>query len=238
MYGGMATGNYTASLLQTPITLSQNGIGMYYAHMMNESLIPRARNKLTYDFLGTDATHLMWIDADIGFNPNDIVSLVKADKDIVCGLYPKKEINWPRVAEAVKDGVPPNELHKHVGSFVVNLVNDEHGKAVNPNELMEIANGGTGFMLVKREVFEYLAEYVPEYKNDMFSAVEDQSKPKTIKEFYATSIDHTSGDRLLSEDYHFCKLARTNGYKIYAAPWVHLTHTGTYIFDGTLQEVR
>ena len=97
MYGGMATGTYTSSLLQTPAVLSQNGIGLYYAHMMNESLIPRARNKLTHDFLGTDATHLMWIDADIGFNPMDIVRMVQADKDIICGVYPKKEINWVEI---------------------------------------------------------------------------------------------------------------------------------------------
>ena len=98
MYGGMATGSYTSSLMQTPITLSQNGIGLYYAHMMNESLVTRARNALTYDFLNSPATHLMWIDADIGFNPMDIVSMVQANKDIICGLYPKKEIHlrlWP-----------------------------------------------------------------------------------------------------------------------------------------------
>ena len=237
MYGGQALGTYTSSLMQVPMAFAQNGMGMYYAHMMNESLIPRARNSLTYDFLDTKAaTHMMWIDADIGFNPHDIVSMIQEDVDIVCGLYPKKEINWPRVAQAVQQGVPPEELHKHVGSFVVNLVNDEHGKAVNPNELMEIANGGTGFMLIKREVIEDLAKYVPEYTNDMFSAVDDQSNPKNIKEFYACSIDATSGNRLLSEDYHFCKLARNNGYKIHVAPWVRLSHTGTYIFDGSLQE--
>ena len=76
---------------------------------------------------------------------------------------------------------------------------------------------------------------MPTYVNDMFSAVDDQSNPRVIKEFYACSIDEESGNRMLSEDYHFCKLARKNGYKIYAAPWVHLSHTGTYIFDGTLQ---
>ena len=66
MYGGMALGTYTSSLMQVPMTFAQNNMGMYYAHMMNESLIPRARNSLTYDFLDTKAaTHMMWIDADI-----------------------------------------------------------------------------------------------------------------------------------------------------------------------------
>ena len=64
----------------------------------------------------------MWIDADIGFNPIDIVSMILADQDIVCGLYPMKAIDWKRVAQAVKDGVPPEELKNHVGAFVVNPI--------------------------------------------------------------------------------------------------------------------
>jgi hypothetical protein len=178
---------------------------------------------------------MMWIDADIGFNPVDIVSMVKADKDIICGLYPKKEIDWNRVSRAVHNGVPPNELKNHVGSFVVNLADGQEKQIVNNQEPFEIANGGTGFMLIKREVIEDLATKVPEYTNDMYSAIDDNTKKKYIKELYAVSIDPDSGNRLLSEDYHFCKLARTHGYKIHAAPWVHLSHTGTYIFDGTLQ---
>lgn len=236
MYGGMALGTYTASLMQCPMTFAQNGMGMYYAHMMNESLIQRARNSLTYDFLQSNATHLMWIDADIGFSALDIISMVKADKDIICGLYPKKEIDWNRVHRASQAGVPADQLKHHVGTFVVNLVNGGEKQVVNNQEPFEIANGGTGFMLIKREVLEDLATKVPEYTNDMYSVLDDMEHKKYIKEFYAVSIDPDSGNRLLSEDYHFCKLARTNGYKIWVAPWVHLSHTGTYIFDGTLQQ--
>ena len=69
MYGGMCTGTYTSALMQTPLAFSQAGIQLYYTYMMNESLITRARNSLTYDFLASNATHLMFVDADIGFNP-------------------------------------------------------------------------------------------------------------------------------------------------------------------------
>jgi hypothetical protein len=238
MYGGMATGAYTSSLMQVPLTFAQSKIGLLYAHMMNESLITRARNALVQDFLKyPEATHLMWIDADIGFNANDIISMVKKDVDIICGLYPKKEINWPRVSEAVRAGVADNELKKHVGAYVVNLV-DNKAVTVDVNEISEISNGGTGFMLVKREVFLDLADKVPQYARDMYASTDVVTEPEYIKEFYATSIDEESGNRLLSEDYHFCKLARKNGYKIHMAPWVNLTHTGTYIFDGTLQRIE
>lgn len=236
MYGGMCTGTYTAALMQLPLIFSNAGIQLYFTYMMNESLITRARNSLAHDFLASNATHLMFVDADIGFNPNDIVSMVKRDVDIVCGLYPKKEIHWARVAEAVKNGVPDDQLKDHTGTFVVNLVKEER-QEVRMEELLEIQNGGTGFMLIKREVFEALADKVPEYNNDMYLAIDTERKPKFIKEFFATSIDPDSNNRLLSEDYHFCKLARQHGFKVHAAPWAQLSHTGTYVFSGALQRV-
>ena len=233
MYGGMCTGNYALGLLNMAGICSRHGIELYYAHMQNESLITRARNSLANDFLNTDATHLMFIDADIGFNPQDIVSMVNADKDIICGMYPKKEINWFTVAEAVTKGVDPKDLPNYTGSFVVNLVggvSEQEGKLYEP---MQIENGGTGFMLIKRRVFEALKDKVPTYTNDMMLIVNQDQQKQVIHEFFDTSIDETS-NRLLSEDYHFCKLARKYDFKIYAAPWANLTHTGTYNFSGRL----
>jgi hypothetical protein len=233
MYGGLCVGGYTVGLLNTVQEFMRHGMQLYYAHMMNESLITRARNTLAYDFLDTDATHLMFIDADITFNPADIVSMVNADKDIICGLYPKKEINWKTVAQAVKQGVDYKDLPNYTGSFVVNLVGGVTESTGDVNTPMEIDNGGTGFMLIKREVFETLKPTVPTYTNDMILIVDKNPVKKIIHEFFATSIDEVS-NRLLSEDYHFCKIARQAGFKVYAAPWANLTHSGTYNFSGTL----
>lgn len=227
MYGGLCVGGYTVGLLNSVQEFMRNGMQLYYAHMMNESLITRARNTLAYDFLNTDATHLMFIDADITFNPADIISMVNADKDIICGLYPKKEINWKTVSEAVKSGVEYQDLPNYTGSFVVNLVGDVAQATGDVNEPMEIDNGGTGFMLIKRNVFETLKPRVPTYTNDQILIVDKNPVKKMIHEFFATSIDEVS-NRLLSEDYHFCKIARQAGFKVYAAPWANLTHSGTY----------
>ena len=173
MYGGLCNGAYAVGLLKSVSVFAQTGITMQFAYMMNESLITRARNSLAYDFLQTDCTHMMFIDADIGFNPGDIPLMVESDKDIICGLYPKKEINWPRIEKAVKDGYITQDLHKFVGSFVVNAVGDSvQGSVADP---VEITNGGTGFMLIKREVFEGLADKVPYYLNDMFLSTDDMS---------------------------------------------------------------
>ena len=233
MYGGLCNGNYCMGMVESVQKFGRAGIQMYYSYMMNESLITRARNSMAYDFLSSDAEFLMFIDADIGFDADAIVKMVEADKDIICGLYPKKEINWQMVERAVKEGVDYHDLGAWTGSFVVNLVGDAKSQTGTIGEPMEIANGGTGFMLIKREVFEALKDKVPTYTNDMYMVIDKEPQKKVIHEFFATSIDEES-NRLLSEDYHFCKLARMNGFKVYAAPWARLVHCGAYNFDGQL----
>jgi hypothetical protein len=232
MYGGMCAGYYTQSSLQLSSLLAQKGIGVSFSFMFNESLITRARNGLAHAFLKTEATHLMFIDADIYYNPNDVVSLIEADKPIICGIYPKKEINWDTVERAVKNGVPKEQLKAHTGSFVVNLVDYQGEVTVPINQPVEIFNGGTGFMLIKREVFEQMAPNMPFYVNDVHDLGRQLGEDR-ITEFFATSIEPGT-QRLLSEDYHFCYNWRQQGGKVYAAPWAQLSHIGTYAFDGRL----
>jgi hypothetical protein len=86
-------------------------------------------------------------------------------------------------------------------------------------------------------VFKTLIEKVPTYNNDMFLAVDTERTPKVIHEFFTTSIDKDSGNRLLSEDYHFCKIAREAGFTVWAAPWANLVHCGAYNFSGQLPRV-
>ena len=232
MYGGQCFGLYHQSLIQLNNLLKTTGSECVMSLMMNESLITRARNALTHNFLKTDCTHLMFIDADIRFNPGDIPPMVDANKDIICGIYPKKEINWQSVKDAVDRGVPVDQLKHHTGSFVVNLVEYSPTVTVPINQPVEIWNGGTGFMLIKREVFEQLADKVPSYINDV-TDLSGSIKNDEIKEYFATSIEEGTR-RLLSEDYHFCNIWRKAGGKVWAAPWAQLSHIGTYAFDGQL----
>lgn len=233
MFAGMCTGHYTQSLLMTGSAFTQAGIQMSAMMMFNESLIQRARNGLVKNFLRTDGDYLMFIDADIGWNPGDIMPMIDADKDIICGIYPKKEINWHGVKAAVEAGVPVEHLKHHSGALVVNLV-DYSGTVTVPRvEPLEIWNGGTGFMLIKRSVFEGLKDKVATYTNDVVDLNNTVNPGDMIHEFFAVSIEEGT-NRLLSEDYHFCMLARKHGYKVWAAPWVTLAHIGSYMFEGTL----
>lgn len=233
MYGGMCFGTYTQSLMVFIEIMLQKNIPVLVSMLFNESLIQRARNALVNEFLKSDCTHMLFIDADISFNPHEIAAMFDHDLDILCGIYPKKEINWLTVEEAVKSGVPTKELQYHTGAWVINLVDYQNTVNVPINQPLEIWNGGTGMMLIKREVFENLKEKVPSYVNDVVAVV-DADKPRDrIYEFFATSIEPDT-ERLLSEDYHFCRIWRQAGGKIYAAPWVTLGHSGTYVFSGRL----
>lgn len=233
MYGGMCAGFYTQSIIQLLTTCQANGVDAEFSFMFNESLITRARNSLTHTFLKTDCTHLMFIDSDIRFRADDVIHMIRAEKDILCGIYPKKEINWYSVKAAMDRGVPFDQLKSHTGSFVVNLVNYVGEVTVPINEPVEIFNGGTGFMLIKREVFDKLSDLVPGYSNDVIDLGGQMKQAEPIKEFFTTSIEPGT-NRLLSEDYHFCRIWRESGGQVFAAPWCQLSHIGTYSFEGQL----
>ena len=227
MYGGQCHGVYVQSLLNMVTHFSSLGHKVSCAFMFNESLIPRGRNNMAHQFLQTDADYLFWIDSDIRFKPVDASRMIDADKDIIGGIYPKKEINWGMVKEAAKADKP--NLSNFTGSFVVNLIEAQSNVVVKRDEPCEVAALGTGFMLVKRSVFEKMKEWTPQFANDM-SAYKQGEK---IYAFFETPVDPESG-RLLSEDYHFCHQWRKHGGKVYAAPWCELGHMGTYLFEGTL----
>lgn len=233
MYGGQCYGFYCQSMMMLQLGIQQRGWHMASSFMFNESLIERARNSLAHAFLKTDCTHLLFIDADIRFDAGHVLALFDADKDVICGIYPKKEINWEEVVKATNNGVPIEQLKHHTGSWVVNLVGYEGTVTVPQNEPVEIWAGGTGMMLIKRHVFEQMKEVVPTYKNDVIDLSGTNKPQEAIHQFFACSIEPGT-DRLLSEDYHFCRTWRNMGGKLYAAPWMNLGHVGSYIFEGQL----
>jgi hypothetical protein len=223
MYGGNCFGPYLQSIIRLVKLLDKHGIENDHADIVNESLIPRARNVLVKRFLQTNHTHLLFVDSDIIFDANDVIRMLQADKEVICGIYPKKEVNWDNVAKAAISGVKPDHLKYFVGNPVMNPISG--GEFKDFNTPVKIKNGGTGFMLIKREVFETLEKVVPTF----WSQDEEE-----FSVFFDTSLEkHADGrNDYLSEDYHFCKLWREAGGDVYAAPWVVLEHIGIYSFSG------
>ena len=164
MYGGMNHGLYMKSCLDLQATMGRYGIETKFSFLFNESLITRARNYLVDEFLRTDYTHLLFIDSDIHYNPQDVIALLALDKDVIGGPYPKKSMNWSNIAQAARNhpDMQPKELENLVGEYVFNVVKGTaQFQVTEPLEVMEI---GTGFMMVKRHVFDKMQNEYPNIK--------------------------------------------------------------------------
>jgi hypothetical protein len=240
MYGGMCGGSYTKSTADLASMAAQYGMDVRFYYLFNESLITRARNYLVDEFLRSDCTHLMFIDADIGFDPNDVIALsviaeAGNDKEIVCGPYPKKCIAWEKIKRAVDRGFAdkdPENLEKYVGDYVFN---PKQGSGSIPlDEPVEVLEGGTGFMMIQRSALEKFAAAYPQYNylpDHVRTAHFDGTRE--IMQYFQAEIDPKS-KRYLSEDYWFCQKMWDIDVKTWLCPWMKLQHMGSYVFAGSL----
>jgi len=208
-YGGMLTESTFMSYIKWANTCRQLGIDWTMETMTNESLISRARNTLVAKFLNNpDSTHLMFVDADIGWEPWHLLVLLNRQVDVIGGLYPMKTlpIKW--------------------------VVNGFEGAEEGEDGLQEVSKTGTGFMLVKRDVFEKLNAHpaVKPFANDIGLPKElDQH----LKTYYDTAVRE---NRYYSEDWTFCENWRDLGGKVWVDKRVLLKHSGSYVFDFAAQE--
>ena len=208
-YGGMLTESTFMSYIKWSNAARQLGIDWTMETMTNESLISRARNTLTAKFLhNKDSTHLMFIDADIGWEPWHLMVLLDRQVDVIGGLYPMKSlpVKW--------------------------CVNGFDGAEEGANGLQEVTKTGTGFLLIKRDVFEKLDAHpaVKPFINDIGLPVELNPHMKT---YFDTAVRE---NRYYSEDWTFCENWRDIGGKVWVDKRVLLKHTGTYVFDYAQQD--
>src|ERR1700761_7008095 len=157
-YGGQVTSLYTLSLLNLQRACAEIGVGLSFRLIAGDSLITRARNLAVQQFLAMEeATHLLFIDADIGFAPEQALALLAADKDVCGAVYPLKRLDWDRIRAQAKAGV------QNLASSTLNYVMDfKEGEALPPaGEYFRVKYLGTGFMMVRREVFAQMAERYP-----------------------------------------------------------------------------
>ena len=202
-YGGMLTESTFMSFIKWANTARQLGIDWTLETMVNESLISRARNTLTAKFLDMpEATHLFFVDADIGWEPWHLLVLLNRDVDVIGGLYPMKTmpIKW--------------------------VVNGFEGAEEGSDGLQEVSKAGTGFLLMKKHVFEKMNSHpaVKQYKNDIGL---DPKYDQYLKTYFDTAVRQ---NRYYSEDWTFCENWRDIGGKIWVDKRVLLRHSGSYVF--------
>lgn len=236
-YGGQLMEPYFRSTIKLMTLFNQHQIPLAFGTIANESLVTRARNVLLAYFLNSDYTHLLFIDADIEFSPEDVLKLYAADKDVVVGAYPKKGVAWQRIKENINANptaaLTDKEIAAHGSDYAVNFkfVNRELKSIAVENGLVKLHDAGTGFMMIKREAILKLLKAYPElkYNNDV-----NINNNQINEHFYAlfdTMIDPVDR-RYLSEDYTFCRRWQEIGGDIWLDPSISLNHYGHFCFQG------
>lgn len=209
-YGGMVSEPTMTSLLRFILLAQQAGLNWSLDTMVNESLVTRARNNLMAKMMSNpQATHFMFIDADIRFQPESILMMMACDKDVIGGLYPKKAL-------------PVN--------YVINL----QPQTKIQGDIFTVDTMGTGFLLFKREVYERLIAAHPDTKY-----VDDVGLGKQFEPMMYSIFDCKIDERghYLSEDWLFCRRWQELGGEIWAHSKVLLNHVGHYEFAGDLSKI-
>jgi len=194
----------------------------------------------------SDFTDFFFIDADIGFDPRDVVSLVLHEEPIIGSPCVRKNLRLDRVANAVRSNPTKDfsidEMQKMLGEFVVNFPPNSAPSAMNLGQMIEVQDVGTGLMRVRREVFQKVQETFPERWFIPMMGEGEEATPQYM--YFQSCIDEESAKNnpsgyphYIAEDYAFCRLAKKAGIKIYLAPWLKTTHAGTYLFQGDLEVV-
>jgi hypothetical protein len=244
MYGGMCAGMFAKSCADLSTICTQYGIPLQYYYLFNESLITRARNYCCDEFMRSTSQHMMFIDSDIGFNPQDVIALMALQAndpekyEIIGGPYPKKCISWEKIKLAVDKGIAdedPNVLEKFVGDYVFNPKGGQQSiKIDEPVEVLEI---GTGFMMVTKAAMQKFQDSYPQYmyKPDHVRT-EHFDGSREIMMFFQAEVDPAT-KRYLSEDYWFCQKAQQANISTWFCPWMKLQHVGSYIFGGSLADL-
>lgn len=226
-YNGMVTVPYMVSLFNMTRTLANEGVHVDIMNPSHESLITRARNFIANEFLRQEEySHLLFIDSDIGFPPDTASRYLRADKDIVCGIYPLKNLNL-HTLRAMPKQITDKEAEAASLNYTVRVKPDT---AMDEHGLRSALYGSTGFMLIKRQVLVEMAKAYPELKyNYSYASTYDHMYDNFA--FFDTMIDSETGD-YLPEDYAFCRRWTCLGKEVHVDMLSKFMHVGSRIFSG------
>ena len=197
-YGGLCLDTYVKSILRLQVLMIQKGHQLMIDTTENESLVHRARNVSVGRFMQkSDADLFFFVDADIDFEPESVIRLIESGHDISVACYPKKCIFWNQAKDAVDQNLDKN-MAMVSSSLVVNF--GAQNRQIE-NGFIEVLDGPTGFMLIKREVFKKMEEHYTD-----LNCVNDHQNRDFDKycALFDCMIDPVSR-RYLSEDYAFCR---------------------------------
>jgi hypothetical protein len=232
-FGGQVSSIYASSIfrLQSAVR-SMSNMELKVELRDGDALITRARANLMTLFLDDPkATHLLFIDADIGFTPDQVFRLIESGADVVAGVYPIKRVNWDkaqRAIEARQANVAAASL-----DYVLEINDPDHVAVVNG--FTRVRYAGTGFLMIRRHVFEKMCAH-PSYAPLQFfreHSLDQLAGSPNRFALFECMIDPASGT-YLSEDFAFCKRWTDIGGEIWADLESRLDHVGPSVFRGEI----
>ena len=199
------------SVIKLVQQLGKSGVAVGI-NTIKSPLIHQARNYLTSVFLDSDFTHLLFIDSDVEFEPEAVLRMLVAKKDLICTPYRVKSM----------------DVDKKI--YTVEI---KEARRMEAGDIMEISAGPTGIMLIHRDVFKKIIEKFPDLKikNSVFP------KPGPDHKYYYNFFDFKFEDGYSSgEDVSFCKLVEKVGFKLYANTASFTKHHGSYAWGGRFKD--
>jgi len=243
-YGGQLNEPYFRSVIKMMTFFNGHQIPLAFGTIANESLVTRARNVLVAYFLASDYTHLMFIDADIEFQTEDVLKLYAHKKDVVVGAYPKKGVAWDRIRSNLSD--PANkdkelsdrDMASFGSDYAINFkfVNKEQKTIGVENGLIKLHDAGTGFMMISREAILKMIKAYPELKYNNDVNINNADLKDHFYALFDTMIDPVDR-RYLSEDYTFCRRWQEIGGDVWLDPSISLNHYGHFCFQGNPEAI-
>jgi hypothetical protein len=232
-FGGQVSSIYASSIFQLQRTLrSKSNMDLKVLMRDGDALITRARANLVTLFLDDPAaTHFLFVDADIGFTPDQVFRLIESGADVVAGVYPIKRVNWDKAKRVLQSNRPK------VSSAALDYVRetDDPDRVVAVNGFARVRSAGTGFLMIRRHVFERLCKN-PAYASLQFfgeHSLDDLAGSPNRFALFECMIDPKTGT-YLSEDFAFCKRWTDIGGEIWADLESRLDHIGPSVFHGDI----
>lgn len=227
-FGGLVHHGYMLSVCKLMDCAAREGFELEIALLGNDALITRSRSVLVSRFLDMPrATHLLFVDADIVFEPDAVLRLLRFDKDFSAAFYPLKAVDWDALPRRAVDGEPLRAAGlTYVGSLL-----DEPERVVE-GSFATARYAGTGFQLIKRCVFDRLIAAHPELRfGSVHTIAQHAPRAGNLYALFDCMIDRETGE-YLSEDYAFCRRWRDIGGDIWLDLESRLTHVGPDQFHG------
>jgi hypothetical protein len=232
-FGGQVSSIYATSIFDLQRALrSKSNIDLKIQLRDGDALITRARANLMTLFLDDpSATHFLFVDADIGFTPDQVFRLIECGADVVAGVYPIKHVNWDKVKRVIETNRP--KLPSASLDYVLEINDPDHVAVVNG--FTRVRYAGTGFLMIRRHVFERMCRH-PAYAPLQFFREHSRDALAGSRNRFAlfeSMIDPESAT-YLSEDFAFCKRWTDIGGEIWADLESRLDHVGPSVFHGDI----